>query len=185
MNPKTVSFQRRRRQVMAGLALAPWVAGAEAAASAAVSAAAAGPVTWAKPTGKVRVLSQRGMPASAAFAAELLATGATVSRPFDDLGRLLYDDLTSFWQTRDGVLSGLTDAHAYFCIERVALDHGWRAVHLELSSGPDAHGVAARAQAVTALAAQPQRWQAASLSWSLEAPLQWVTWAIVPRERLA
>jgi len=62
---------------------------------------------------------------SAAFAAQ---AGAPVFRIDGDVTALWYERLDRDWRTRQSVVAGLTGADALFCLERLAMDRGLRAV---------------------------------------------------------
>lgn len=88
-------------------------------------AARAGALSAAAP---VRVVADRGLAESGAFAAEAARLGARISWTEADVTRLWYEELDLLWRERKVPLAGLTGPAAFFCLERLALDRGLRTV---------------------------------------------------------
>ena len=75
--------------------------------------------------------------AGRAFAASAERSDRRVRRIEGDITGFWYDELDLLWRRRSVAIAGLTAYGAFFCLERLAMDRGLRAVFKQELRGPD------------------------------------------------
>lgn len=128
------------------------------------------------------LLHQRGLAPSHRFKAAWHGPVADVLGFDGDVGELLHPQRVQRWSVQATALSGLTSAVAFFCLQHLAADRGWRVVGQRQHRPGDDAAHAANAMALQQLDPAGQR------ALPLGAPPvdadALVSWLLLPRHRI-
>jgi hypothetical protein len=84
-------------------------------------------------------------PAASAFAAAARSKMSRVEAMGETLSRALWGQLDDFWKKGGGVIAGMTDAQAAYCVETLARNKGMRAYFRMVHTPQADHGYCHRA----------------------------------------
>ena len=92
-----------------------------------------------------RIIADTRFAESHAFAGEAAQYGQQIAWIDSDITDLWYNELDLHWRGDIAALAGLTEYGAFFCLERLALDRGFRVIfkgeHRRLADGAMSHVV--------------------------------------------